>query len=425
MTPPPGPTSSETGAAASRRIVIVGAGIAGVSAAEAARQADPGARITLVSDEADLPYYRLNLTKYVAGEVGRDDLPLHPRSWYEERAIALRLGVRVTAIAPDGGTAAIDGGGSLPFDRLVLATGARPAVPPIEGTDLDGVTCLRTRADAERVLAGPPGDGSLADRPCVVIGGGLLGLETAAALRRHGARVTVVEGLAYLMPLQLTPEAAEVLQGHIEGMGIAVRTGTMTASLAGEGRVREAVMADGSRLAADLVVINTGVAANVALAEEAGLETRDGVVVDDRLATSHPHVFAAGDGAEHAGTLYGLWLASRVQGRTAGRAAAGEEDATFTGIPPAYILKVVDVDVFSIGTVAPEDPACQVVEGRTDGTYRRFVFRDGRLVGAILLGDTSAMPAARKAIGEGTDLSGLVDQSLSAEDLARGLAEAV
>jgi len=428
MPSPASPIPSEPSAPADgRRIVILGAGIAGTSAAEAARQADAGARITLVSDESDLPYYRLNLTKYVAGEIGTDDLPLHPRSWYEERAIDLRPGVRATAVATDDGTVALDSGPPLPFDRLVLATGARAAVPPIEGTDLDGVLCMRTRADADRVLAGPDGAGpaSLRDCPCVVIGGGLLGLETAAALVRRGARVTVVEGLEHLLPLQLTPPAAEVLQDHIEGMGIAVRTGTMTARLGGDGRVREAVMADGSRLPARLVVINTGVAPNLDLAKRAGLATADGVVVDDRLATSHPRVFAAGDGAEHAGTLYGLWLASRMQGRTAGRAAAGDSDAAFTGIPPAYILKVVDVDVFSIGTVACDAPDCRTVDGRTGSTYRRFVFRGGRLVGAILLGDTSAMPAARKAIAEGTDLSGLAEGSLSAEDVARGLVDAV
>ena len=424
MTPPPAPPPPETDAAdIGLRLVVVGGGIAGTSAVEAARKADAGARITLVSDESDLPYYRLNLTKYLAGEIGRDDLPLHPRSWYEERDIDLRLGVRVTAVAPDDGTAALEGGESLPFDRLVLATGARPSVPPIDGTDLEGVTCLRTRADADHILAGP--DGSLRDRPCVVIGGGLLGLETAAALVRRGARVTVVEGLPHLLPLQLTPAAAEVLQEHVERMGIAVRTGTKTGALAGDGRVREAVLDDGQRLPADLVVINTGVAANVDLARAAGLDTHRGIVVDDRLATSHPHVFAAGDAAEHAGTLYGLWLASRLQGQTAGRAAAGDADAAFTGIPPAYVLKVVDVDVFSIGTVEPDDPACRTVDGRTGDTYRRFVFRDGRLVGAILLGDTTAMPAARKAIAAATDLSGLVARSLSAEDLARGLVEAV
>ncbi len=423
MPPPP----TEPDAADRRRIVILGAGIAGVSAAEAARQTDPDARITLVSEESDLPYYRLNLTKYVAGEVDRDDLPLHPRSWYEARAIDLRLGVRATAIDPDGGTVTLEAGPPPAFDRLVLATGARAAVPPTEGTDLESVTCLRTRADAERVLAGPEGAGpaSLQDCPCVVIGGGLLGLETAAALVRHGARVTVVEGLEYLLPLQLNREAADVLQGYIDDLGIAVRTGTMTASLVGDGRVREAVMADGSRLDARLVVINTGVVPNTALAEAAGLETREGVVVDDRLTTSHPHVFAAGDGAEHQGTLYGLWLASRVQGRTAGQAAAGDADASFTGIPPTYILKVVGVDVFSIGTVEPADPACRTIDGRAGGTYRRFVFRDGRLIGAILLGDTSAMPAARKAIAAGTDLSDLAEASLSAEDVARGLKDAV
>ncbi len=413
--------------AAGRRIVVVGGGIAGTSAAEAARRTDPGARITLVSDEPGLPYYRLNLTPYLAGEIGADELPVHPAEWYAERDIVLRPGTRATAVAPDEGTVTLADGETLRFDRLVLATGARPAVPPIAGADRAGVTCLRTRADAERLASAP-----LAGRPCVVIGGGLLGLETAAALARRGARVTVVEGLDHLLPLQLTPAGAEVLRGHIEALGIAVRTGVMTGSLAGDRRVREAVLADGSRLEADRVVINTGVTPNAALAREAGLAVRDGIVVDDRLATSpervrtsdRPGVLAAGDVAEHRGVLYGLWLAARLQGRAAGTNAAGG-DATFTGIAPAYTLKGVGVDVFSIGSVRPSDPSCRAVEGRSDGTYRRFVFRDGRLVGAILLGDTRAMPQARKAVEAGADLSALAGRSLSAEDLADALREAV
>jgi NAD(P)H-nitrite reductase large subunit len=319
-------------------------------------------------------------------------------------------------VAPDDGTVTLDGGETVPFDRLILATGARPAVPPIKGTDRPGVTCLRTRDDAQRILAAP-----LEDHPCVVIGGGLLGLETAAALVRRGARVTVIEGLEHLMPLQLTPAGAEVLQGHIERLGIEVRLGQMTESLAGDGRVQEAVLADGSRLDADLVVISTGVTPNLDLARGAGLETGGGIRVDDRLTTSHPHVYAAGDAAEHRGVLYGLWQASRLQGRTAGQAAAGDPAAAFTGIPPTYVLKVVGVDVFSIGATAPDEPECRAVEGRQDGTYRRFVFRDGRLIGAILLGDTAAMPQARKAIESGDDVSDLVESSLSAEDVARGL----
>ena len=411
MTAAPGPTPPDAA-----RLLVVGGGIAGVSAAEAARKTDPDATVTLISDEDDLPYYRLNLTRYLAGDVEADDLALHPRAWYDERRIDLRPGTRVASIAPDDGTVTLDDGATLPFDRLVLATGARPAVPPIAGTDKGGVTCLRTRDDAERILAA-----DLADRPCLVIGGGLLGLETAAALTRRGAAVTVVEGLEHLIPLQLTREGANVLRAHLEGLGIRVVTGRMIESLAGDGRVREAVLDDGTRLEADLVVISTGVVPNLHLANTAGLDTGGGVLVDDRLATSHPAVYAAGDGTEHRGVLYGLWQASRLQGQTAGQAAAGAPDAAFTGIPPAYILKVVGVDVFSLGAIAPDDPACRIIEGRDDGTYRRFVFRDGRLEGAILLGDTTAMPQARQAIERGADCAHVIAHSLTAADVARGL----
>jgi len=406
------------GSGTPRRIVVVGAGIAGVSAVEAARQADAGARITLLSDEPDLPYYRLNLTRYLAGEIGADDLPLHPAAWYEERGIDLRLGSRATALAPDAGTVTLDDGGTLPFDRLVLAAGAEPVVPPIAGADLEGVTCLRTRADTDRIF-----DAVEADLPCVVIGGGLLGLETAGALTKHGARVTVIEGLEHLMPLQLTRAGAEVLERHVEGLGVDIRTGVMTDRIAGDGRCRAAVLEDGTRFDAGLVVIATGVRPTLNLAKAAGLDTKTGILVDDQLVTSHPSILAAGDVTEHAGVLYGTWLASRVQGRTAGENAAGGQ-AAFTGIPAAYLLKVVGVDVFSIGTIETERAADRAIEDAGDDVYRRFVFRAGRLVGAILLGDTSAMAAVRKAIERSTDFSDLLHHSLSADDVARGLVEA-
>jgi len=413
MTPEPHDASSGP-----RRIVVVGAGIAGVSAVEAARQADPDARLTLLSDEPDLPYYRLNLTRYLAGEIEADALPLHPAAWYAERRIDLRLGRRAAALAPDAGAVTLDDGQTLPFDRLVLAAGAAPVVPPIAGARLEGVTCLRTRADTERIF-----DAVEPDLPCVVIGGGLLGLEAAAALRKHGARVTVVEGLAHLMPLQLTRAGAAVLERHIEGLGVDIRTGVMTRQILGDGRCRAAVLEDGARIDARLVVIATGVRPTLDLAKAAGLDTKSGIRVDDRLATSHPSVLAAGDVTEHGGVLYGTWLASRVQGRTAGENAAGGR-AAFTGIPPAYLLKVVGVDVFSIGAVEAEGAADRAIEDAADDVYRRFVFRDGRLIGAILLGDTSVMAAVRKAIERGSDFAALLGRSLSADDVARGLIEA-
>ena len=184
--------AAETAAhAAAGRIVIVGAGIAGLSAAEGAREAAPEAEIIVISDEQAPPYYRMNLTRYLAGEIKDDTLPLHPETWYAEQRIDLRPGKQLVKIMPDGKRIALRSGESLEYDKLIIATGAHPFVPPIPGSDLPHVHTLRTADDAKEIL-------SILEKgsQVVCIGGGILGLETAGALARHGAGVTVIEAWA-------------------------------------------------------------------------------------------------------------------------------------------------------------------------------------------------------------------------------------
>ena len=205
--PPPVDSSAlgETaGGGRASKVVVVGAGIAAVAAVESLRTASPSAEITVISKEAELPYYRLNLTRYLAGEIGEADLPLHPAAWYEEQKIRLLLGAEATAIRLDDHVVELHGGETLPFDKLLLAAGAHPFIPPFLGTDRAGVTSLRTVEDARRILAACRGGGR-----CVCIGGGILGLETAGALARQGADVTLLEGHGWLLPRQLNPRAGQ------------------------------------------------------------------------------------------------------------------------------------------------------------------------------------------------------------------------
>jgi len=372
-------------------IVIIGGGIAGLSAAESARQAAPKATITLVTRERDHPYYRLNLTRYLAGEITGNDLPVRPESWYAENDITMLLDTEVTAIDATANKLHLKDQPDLAYDKLILAIGAHPFVPPMPGVNRENVATLRTRVDAERILAR-----CSAGSKCVIVGGGVLGLETAAAIARHKVRVTVVEGFEWLLPRQLTRAAGERLANKAREIGIELVFNARIKELDGDEQVRSVVLESGQILPADLVIVTTGVRSNSYLARMAGLEVNHGVVVNHHLQTSDPDIFAAGDLVEHQGTAYGTWAPAQFQGTIAGMNAAGG-DVVFAGIPRSNTLKVLGVEMFSIGEIHPDDASYEVFESDGD-CYDFFVFRDTRLVGAILVGDTTISTVVKKLI---------------------------
>jgi len=407
-----------TVAGQTRHIVIVGGGVAAISAAEAARRASPEARITLLSREPHPPYYRLNLTRLLAGEIGAEELVIHPPNWYAEQRIDLRIGTEVTALTPDNRSVRLADNATLNYDQLVLATGAEAFIPPLPGVETTGVMAIRTRDDvAALARALQPGV------RCVCLGGGILGLETAGALARRGADVTLLESHTYLMPRQLPAPAGETLKNFIAGLGIRLRTGARTHAIIGAGRVTGVRLDDGTVVPADLVTVTTGVRPNIRLAQTAGLRVSTGVLVDARLQTSEPGIYAAGDVCEHGGVLYGSWSAAQFQGRIAGANAAGDR-LEFGGLPRAHTLKVLGLGLTSIGRFEPEDGRDHVVEAASGHDYRRFVFDEGRLIGAVLLGDTRPAAAATQAIEKKTDFSKLLSGMPSAADVATALQSA-
>jgi nitrite reductase (NADH) large subunit len=393
----------ETGAA---RIVIIGAGIAGVSAAESVRNASADSTITLISFEPDNPYYRLNLTRHLAGEIDSAELVIHPDEWYRSRQIDLLAGKRVETISCNAKTVELDDGTSLPYDRLILAMGSHPFVPPISGTDLDGVFTLRTAEDSARIIRHLENG-----KPCVCIGGGILGLETAGALAQRGGNVTLLESHEWLMPRQLNQAAAQRLEAHMTTLGVKLRKNARTQQILGsDGQVSAVLLADGTQIDCGMVILCTGVRPNTSLARKAGLEVNRGVVVDNHLRTSDPHIFAAGDLAEHNGTVYGIWGPSQFQGTIAGLNALGG-DTQFGGVPRSNALKVLGIDLLSIGQFTPEDGSYRVVHDQTESDFQHFVFQDGKMVGAILLGSTEAAAKIKKAIEGKQDFSALLGTS--------------
>ncbi len=383
-----------------QRILIVGGGIAGLTAAEEARKAASEVEISLISKEPGLPYYRLNLTRFLAGEVTEDELLMQQRSWYETKKIDLVEG-EVGNIAAERREVLLGDGRVLPYDRLVLANGSHPFVPPVAGVTREGVHVLRTLSDA-RAISGRLSPGMR----CVCIGGGLLGLETAGALCRRGIEVTIVEGQPWLLPRQLSQAGGQMLQRHVEAGGMRVRCGTQVQELIGDEHVRGVRLADGSELAAELVILSAGVRPNSYLARQTKLKVKAGVIVNDRMLTSDPAILAAGDVAEHRGQLYGIWPASYAQGVVAGINAVGGH-AEFVGLPPHTRLKVLDIELFSIGLLSLPDASYQLIEEQGDASYRCLVCRDNHLVGAAFLGEAPPAGVISDAIEEETPLAEL------------------
>lgn len=390
-------------------LVVIGAGIAGVAAVEAFRRTNPHGTVTLLSRETDAPYYRLNLTRYLAGELTAADLPMHDAAWYSGQNIDLRLGVDANEITVSERSVQLTDGSTLRFDKLLLAAGAHPFIPPLPGAEYAGVFSLRTLQDAEQIKAMvQPG------MRCVCIGGGLLGLETAGALAAQRLHVTLLEGHDWLMPRQLCRRAGQVLEQHVGRVGVTIQRHARTQEIVGTERVTGVVLEDGTKLPADVIIVATGVRPNSHLARRIPLDVDKGVVVNNRLITSHPDVLAAGDVAQHHGTLYGSWSASQYQGNIAGLNLAGIQ-TEFGGLPRSNTLKVLGVDMLSIGQFEPEDASYTVLEDENHGVYRRFVLHDGRLTGAILLGDTSSAARIKQAIEHGENFSDNFQHAVAAD----------
>jgi len=398
------------------RVLVVGAGIAGISAAEAVRQHAPEAEIILIAQEDEFPYYRINLTRLLAGEIEEAALPLRPTDWFETNRIEFMKGVTVDELVLAEKSLRLEDGSLLQFDKLIMATGAHPSIPPLPGTDLDGVFTAQTIDDVRNILNTIKPDANV-----VCIGGGILGLEAAGALAKRNCRVTVLEAFDYLMPRQLNSTGSEVLKQHLGTLNIEVLTAALSDCIVGDGHVSGVHLKRGLLVPADVVLLTAGDRPNAGLLQTAGLPVNKGVLVDNFLRTSNPDIYAVGDVAEHDGVRYGAWAAAMYQGKIAGMNAAGLP-TEFGGIPRSHMLKVLGKPMLSIGVVTPPDGSYSLIEDHPDNnSYRMFMFRDGSMVGCLLIGKLKLMKVVRKTIQNRIDLSELLNQKTTAQEIAEFL----
>lgn len=369
----------------SEPLVIVGNGMA------AARLVDELSRVALgryaiavIGDEPRLAYNRVLLSSVLAGETASHEIELRPASWWQDRGVTLKYGCSASEIDIGRRELKIENDESIAFSKLILATGSAPLRLNVPGADLSGVHTFRDSRDVDLLL-------TLAaqKKRVVVVGGGLLGLEAAYGLAKAGAPVTLIHLMDRLMERQLDAPAADLLKSLVERKGIAVLLNANTARIDGVSRVEGVELADGRRIDADAVIFAAGIRPNTALAKEAGISVNRGIVVDDHLQTSAPGVFAIGECAEHRGTCYGLVEPAYEQARVLAQHLAGK-DAAYPGSVVSTNLKVSGVSVFSAGDFMGADGSEQIVLSDVKhGTYKKLVIAEGRLTGAVLVGDTA------------------------------------
>ncbi len=379
------------------RYLIVGNGPAGTTAAERIRENDPGGEITVLTDEGFPFYSRIRLIDYLAGEATEEDIILKGPRWYEENRIGLRLGARAASLDTARKTLSTSSGESFGYDRLLIATGGHSFVPPIEGTEKQGVFTLKTIDDARALR-----EYSRQAEDVAIIGGGVLGLETGNALRKLGKRVSVVEFFPRLLPRQVDEEGSRMLCAQMEEMGFTFYLGARTRKIAGGEKADSIVLDDGREIRAGMVVISAGIRANTSLAEAADIECgKKGIAVGDRMETSAPGVFAAGDSSEHGGVSYGIWPAALEQGRVAGVNMAGG-DERFEGMTPSNVLKVAGIEVAAAGDIDPEGSyPCLLKKDDGRHIYLKLVYEDGSLRGCIMVGTRKHRGEIIRAVSEG------------------------
>lgn len=398
----------------SERLVIIGNGMAAARLVEELTARALGRyAIAVIGEEPRLAYNRVLLSSVLAKEVSDAEIELKPAQWWRDRGVTLIYGHLAHAIDMDIRRVRLAGGATLPFTKLVLATGSRAIRLNVPGMELPGVMTFRDLADVAAIETA-----AASHSKAVVIGGGLLGLEAAYGLAKAGAEVAVVHLMDRLMERQLDPRASALLKRAVEAKGISVHLNADTAKITGHGRAEAVAFRDGRELAADMVVVAAGIRPNIDLARSADLAIGRGVVVDDQMQTNRPGIFAIGECAEHRGNVYGLVEPAYEQARALATHLAGGGGA-YHGSVLATNLKVSGVSVFSAGDFLGGPGTEQIVLSDPGlGSYKKLVIADRRLVGAVLFGDTADGLWYLDLIRSGVSIAAIRDDMMFGRALA-------
>jgi NADPH-dependent 2,4-dienoyl-CoA reductase/sulfur reductase-like enzyme/ferredoxin len=417
LTPERGAPSTHTPMRYDRSIasvVVVGTGIAGVTAADFVRRGHPDCEIHLIGNESHLLYNRMGISRVVYGRSAMSGLYLLEEQWYGDNNITTWLNTLATGIDTRNRRVRLGTGEQLIYDRLILAMGSGSSVPPFAGFGMPGTFVLRQASDAMLIRSYAQSHGA---RRAVVAGAGLLGLEAAHALYELGLDVTVLERGERLMSRNIDTRASELVHAHFQRLGIEVLYGASTAAVNGAGAVSSVRLEDGRELPCEMFLACVGITPNAELARSAGIACNRGVLVDDRMATSAPNVFAAGDVAEHGGLVLGLWPIAAKQAEVAAVNALGG-DERITADLPAMILKGVGLELSAVGRVEVQAGDDLVVsENARLPSYRRLIVANGVAAGALVLGhDPEVLAALTNAVKKALPVDAAVLARIRAGD---------
>ncbi|MBF4766276.1 FAD-dependent oxidoreductase [Nocardioides agariphilus] len=406
---------------ATQTFVIVGAGLAAGKAVQELRESGFDGHLVLYGAESHLPYERPPLSKgYLTGDDSFESALVQPPDWYDAHAVDLRLGTRVAAVDPVA-RAVTAAGATQRYDKLLLATGSRPRHLAMADDSGAPVAYLRTVEDSDLIRSR-----LRAEHRLVIIGGGWIGLEVAAAARRAGAHVTLLEALDLPLVRVLGPEVARTFAALHQAHGVDLRMKTVVSSIEADGGVAIVTLADGSSVEADLLVVGIGVTPDITLAEAAGLRTDNGILVDHQLRSSEPDIFAAGDIANAYHPLLGRhvrvehWDNAIGQGVVAAQNMLGK-DVSYDRLP-YFFSDQYDLGMEYLGNVGPDGYDRVVLRGTPDkGTFTAFWLREGRVLAGMHANDWDAMDAIRHIVGGQRPVAGLEDESVSLAQIAANL----
>lgn len=361
--------------------VIIGTGVAGVSAVKEiikSRQKDD--QITVLTDETRGFYYRPRLIQCLSGEINVEDIIINDVEWFDKNNIDLHLSEPATSIDFTNKKVYSEEG-EYEYDKLLLANGSHPFVPPLPGKEFDNVFTLRIAEDAEKIY-----NYAQNSKEAVVVGGGLLGLESAYNLSKTGLDVTVLEMSDYLMSRQLDKKGGEILREKLNSMGIMCQVDCVASEILGNDRAEKVKLKNGQEISTDFVLFSAGIRSNIGLVEDNDIDIEKGVVVNKMMKTSVEDVYAAGDIAEFRDRVYGIWGPSMEMGKIAGKNMVNK-NVSFEGYVPSHELKVAEVNVISIGKLEEDEETNSEIREDNDTYCRVFKDEDNKLVGAIIVGD--------------------------------------
>ena len=395
------------------RYIIIGGSAAGISSVEAIRSVDRTSPIELFSSEGTPFYSRVLLSYYVAGAITKEELHFRPLEFFSENKVNAHLGQRVERVFPESKSIRMEDGREYPFDRLLIATGSSPKILEVPGKDKKGVVVIRNVDHAQEIV------NRLEEiKTACVLGGGLIGLRTGYALSVRGVKVKIIVKSSHVLSQMLDRDAAEMIQGTMREHGIDIRTGRDAVEIVGKESVEGMTLDDGERINCQLVVIGKGVQPNVGLISSTQIKVNEGIVADDSMRTNLPDIYVAGDVAETFDLSTGrmgvnaIWPCAFEQGRVAGLNMAGKK-AKYDGSFRMNSLDFYGLPVISMGITRIDGNKFQQFQRKTKSAYRKLVLKDGRIVGAILIGQVQKAGILTTLLKKRVDVSDVIPLLMS------------